>query len=335
MQLLTFNTWHGLGAIGILKMAELEPAAVRAERIRRQHQQLEQSGADIFFLQEVNPLFPRLEQLCEQLGRYHFVGQNDLTGLKVFGYGLPMNLNSGLGIVAHADLNLHKKLGLKLSGGPGFASEDLSWEIVESRYALFAEVTYNQQKLLLVNAHLHHGQEPHPALSANLQKLLEQKKISAQQLAEVELVLEQSRLRRVYEVKKILSQIAELQSSYAGVIVGGDFNCDPGKDVTTLFNERGFTDVVQSSGQPLYSFDREHNSEIFNINLDFKLPVPDFGITALRDVLKAHNFRKTRLDYIFVCKKLLPKVKNVGLWGNFSPSTLNTSDHFGIKLELA
>lgn len=314
-------------------MAQLEPADVYEKRLQLQVEQLAKSGADVFCLQEVNPLFPRLKGLAQRMGQFDFAGQNDLTGLKIFGRGLPLNLNSGLGLLARLEYHLKRVCGLKLSGGFGIATENFSWEVIESRYALFSEIQW-RQKTLIVNAHLHHGQEPHPALAGSLQKLIEQGEITVKQLQIIEDVLETSRLRRVREIRVLLQKIAELRKNYDSVIVTGDFNCDPGKDISTLFEEAGYLDVVSLKGRELYTWDKQANPEIFDFNLNFQLPVPDFGNQKLKEILMAHNQRKTRLDYIFVSQNLGPSVKNVELWGNHQPTSQNTSDHFGLMMEL-
>src|SRR3954453_16925854 len=155
MKVLTFNAWHGLNGKGTLSHGELETPAGRASRLERQVSKLAECGPDLAFLQEVNPLARRLPQLARALSM-KAVSQSDLCGIKIWGQGVPANLASGLVILAKYDLL--KLEGLRLSGSRwSFATPSFSFQLVETRYALLAELTNSPiGRLLIVNTHLHH-----------------------------------------------------------------------------------------------------------------------------------------------------------------------------------
>jgi endonuclease/exonuclease/phosphatase family metal-dependent hydrolase len=326
MKVLTFNAWHGLDGKGTLSHGELETAASRASRLERQVGKLIECGPDLLFLQEVNPLSGRLPQLARAL-RMNAVAQTDLCGIKIWGKGIPANLTSGLVILAKA--GLRKIQGLRLSGSRwSFATRRLSFQLVETRYALLAELTGSPMgRLLVANTHLHHGVEPSPGLLQELQRLLECKIVSAAQRDEILRVLNGARERRARESKRLLDRLEKQMPAYDGVILAGDMNADPDSATMEQFRNRNLVDIVPAG---LNTWDKAANPHIFHLSESFELTVPDFGIAAVRSIIRAHEARPTRLDYILTSKKLSERVRSVTLFGHDMHPEQSISDHFGI-----
>jgi endonuclease/exonuclease/phosphatase family metal-dependent hydrolase len=326
MKVLTLNAWHGLDGKGTLSHGELETAASRASRLERQVGKLFECGPDLVFLQEVNPLSRRLPQLARAL-RMSAVSQTDLCGIKILGKGIPANLTSGLVILAKT--GLRKIEGLRLSGSRwSFATRHLSFQLVETRYALLAELRDSPMgRLLLVNTHLHHGLEPSQGLLEQLQRLLECKIVSAAQGDEILKLLNGARERRARESNRLLDRLEKLTPAYDGVILAGDMNADPDSATIEQFRNRDLVDIVPTG---LNTWDKAANPHIFHLSEKFELTVPDFGIAAVRTMLRAHEARPTRLDYILTSKKLSERVQSVTLFGHDMHPEKSISDHFGI-----
>lgn len=330
MKIVTFNAWHGLNGKGVLRLGELEEPLRRARRLQRQVQMLRELGPDIAFLQEVNPLALRLPALERELTMCG-VGQNDLCGVKIMGRGLPANLSSGMAILARQDLR--KRSGLRLSGSKlSFASTYFSFQVAETRYALLAEANTREfGKLLLVNAHLHHGPEPVPVLLEQLRRLAEERLISDRQYDKVVRELEHARDRRLGEGRRMMDEVATIGRAYDGVIIAGDLNADPESAVVDLIKRSGFFAVVPDT---LRTWDKARNSYNFALSEAFSLPISDFGIPALRAALRDYDHRLTSLDHIFVSRDLCDRVRSVALFGDDLPPDEMTSDHFGVVAEL-
>jgi endonuclease/exonuclease/phosphatase family metal-dependent hydrolase len=326
MKVLTLNAWHGLDGKGTLSHGELETAASRASRLERQVAKLFVCGPDLVFLQEVNPLPRRLPQLARAL-RMNAVSQTDLCGIKIWGKGIPANLTSGLVILAKT--GLRKIEGLRLSGSRlSFATRHLSFQLVETRYALLAELRDSPMgRLLLVNTHLHHGLEPSQGLLEQLQRLFECKIVSAAQRDEILKLLNGARERRARESNRLLDRLEKLTPAYDGVILAGDMNADPESATIEQFRNRDLVDIVPTG---LNTWDKAANPHIFHLSENFELTVPDFGIAAVRTMLRAHEARPTRLDYILTSKKLSERVQSVTLFGHDMHPEKSISDHFGI-----
>src|SRR4051812_45554695 len=226
MKVLTFNAWHGLDGKGTLSQGELEPPAGRACRLERQVWKLSECGPDLAFLQEVNPLPRRLPQLARALCM-NTVSQTDLCGIKIWGKGVPTNLTSGLAILAKYELR--KLEGLRLSGSRwSFAMPHLSFQLVETRYALLAELRNSPMgRLLLVNTHLHHGLEPSQRLLEELQRLFDCNSVRAAPRGRILKLLSGARGPRGRATRPCRGRVENRTAAYDGVILGGDMNADP------------------------------------------------------------------------------------------------------------
>jgi endonuclease/exonuclease/phosphatase family metal-dependent hydrolase len=335
MKLLTFNCWHGLSGPGLVTMKELESSSARAAREHRQLQELAGERADVYFLQELNPLMLRLPRLVQALGGTHKgIVQHDLTGVKILGLGFPTNLNSGLGIVAPSQSDLVKRDGIKLSGSDGFTSSVVSVEIAESRYALVGEVHFANKKVLLINAHLHHGLPLNLESLNKLDRFATQGTITEEQRTQIVEHLQASENRRRSEVEKICDVVTGLRDQVDDVIVAGDFNLEPNDPLMAMFENLGLIDVVKAFEPGLLTFDPAANPEIASANQLFDLDIPDFGFTEIKTLWREQNQLPRRLDYLLMTNALAQKVKTVSLWGKHEISSQNTSDHFGIKVEL-
>jgi endonuclease/exonuclease/phosphatase family metal-dependent hydrolase len=330
MKVLTFNAWHGLDGKGTLSHGELETPAGRACRLERQVWKLSECGPDLAFLQEVNPLPRRLPQLARALCM-NTVSQTDLCGIKIWGKGVPTNLTSGLAILAKYELR--KLEGLRLSGSRwSFATPHLSFQLVETRYALLAELRNSPMgRLLLVNTHLHHGLEPSQRLLEELQRLFDCNIVSAAQRDEILKLLNRARERRARESHRLLDRVEKLAPAYDGVILAGDMNADPESATVKQFRNHDLVDIVPAG---LNTWDKTANPHIFRLSENFELTVPDFGIAAVRSMLRTHESRPTRLDYIFTSKKLSARVQAVNLFGHDMDPEKSISDHFGIYATL-
>src|SRR3954466_14554489 len=99
LKALTLNLWHGLNPFGFIEFKPLESAKNRRIRERAQIHLIKQLEPDLVFLQEVNPAVSRAEEFKKQLG-YAMVHQTVLSGIKLFGRGIPRGLDFGLCILA-------------------------------------------------------------------------------------------------------------------------------------------------------------------------------------------------------------------------------------------
>lgn len=345
MRLLTYNLWHGLSPSSPVAFEALEPAGRLELRRQQQLKLLQELRVDVALLQEVNPYPSRVAEFKKKLGLSEAV-QPDLVGLKLFGVGLPLNLNSALVTLAGASYGLKKLEGVSLSRpGTHWVHRWGSWQLKEERFALLSEAMLpNWGRVLIVNTHLHHGLETTPEFLAEVDRLSDELKLSENLVVELKSRLMAGGQRRLHEMEVLLSAVAKYQRRYEVVLIGGDFNARPGSEVAHLLSEAGFRDVWQEANPNLdgFSFDGTVNvaNHMLAEGFPLTLVVEDLSFSAkVKDALmtlarKQENSAR-RIDHLWVRSgRMGIKAARAELVGLPDAEGLAASDHFGVSVDL-
>lgn len=269
VKVLTYNTLHGLEPSGLTVKAG-ETTEARQARLDLQFRQLSVIQPDIMLLQEVNPLPDMAEQYVAAMKgfslQYAQVHQVDACGVRVApGLAVVPGLNNGLAVLAKAPLRLRKVKGLKLSGGFGRCEDRVGLQTGELRYALIAEVENpaTGRKLLAVSLHLHSGLERNAFFIKKINDAVEQGKLLREDFESIVAAMEQDQERRVGEIRLLVKEIRKLnaEGNYVGVIIGGDFNFEPGDPEYRELEQAGLKDTytIASPESEVYSLDPERN----------------------------------------------------------------------------
>ena len=346
MRFLTFNLWHGLSPSGLVAFEALEPTARRELREKQQVDLLRELKPDFCFFQEVNPIGARAAALSDVLQMKN-VFQPDLVGTKLFGFGLPLNLNSGLLILAAQKWGLQKVGALSLSR-PGFnwVRSWASWQLKEERFALFAETLLPQWgRVLLIDTHIHHGLESTPDFIEKIEKLAADLELPASMITELRARLALGNARREHEIETLIREIERIQSRYEVIAMGGDFNTNPESAVAERLRNFGFRDTWEESPIPGdgsgFTFDAEKNpaNHILQTRFPLSLVLEDLTFSAkikeaLLSLARAQEARPRRIDYLWVKGRSNIKVKLAQLVGQPDKDGLAPSDHFGVMVDL-
>lgn len=326
-------------------MEALEPAGRKVLREQVQIETLKQIEADVHFFQEVNPVAKRASVLAKAVDS-QFDSQGDLAGLKLFGVGFPLNLNSGL-VTA-----VRRKWGMRPGGSISLSRPGLnlvrkwgSWQLKEERFALFSETLLpDWGKVLLVNAHIHHGLEATESLAEDLAKLAEELDLAASAVSELKERLARGNQRRSLELAELFREIDARADRFEAVVVAGDFNSRPESEMAKQFAAHGFRDAWKEANpsDPGYSFDSERNQANHLLQKDFPLTlvVEDLSFSAkvkesLLGMARRHESAPRRIDYIYFRSKSVGlKVKSASLVGVPGPGELAPSDHFGVLADI-
>ena len=339
MILTTYNLWHGLNAKGTLFFEGLEPETRTQLRYEWQLKMFQASASDVLFLQEVNPLRRRTEEI-EALG-FEVFGHADNLGFKIFGGGLPWNLESGVAIAIRKPCLAHFLLALKLSGRYGTVdSPFLSFQTTENRYAVLVEGYFEPiGKVLLVVAHLHHGPEWTDGLALKLLDWAHRHQIAKDLVREVERRLRQGDERRKAEISLLLRTLDPLKSRYQAVVLAGDLNLSPGSSRHQQLLDWGFKDPA-GEREDLLTFDGRNN-ENHLLTKTFELPflAPE-GLQLeerrdLQSILREHDQRPRRIDYVLVFSDNESlKMSDAKLVKAPAGSQVELSDHYGLSITL-
>ncbi len=343
MRFLTFNLWHGLSPASPLAFEALEPSARRRLREQLQIETLKDIKADFCFFQELNPVHTRVEQIKSVL-QMEAQYQPDLTGLKVFGVGMPFNLNSGLAIMGH--LGVKPVAAVSLSR-PGFnwVRKWASWQLKEERFALFSETLIpGWGKVLLVDTHLHHGLEATAAFIEEIDRLAAAHELNSSFMSELKDRINRANSRRNSEMTILLRTLKQFEKRYAGVVLCGDLNAEPDNEIFHPVRELGFRDAWAEAhpGDPGYTFDPINNeaNHILQAHFPLTLIVEDLTFSTkikeqLLQIARKHENRPRRIDYVwFRSNGNKITVKSAALVGKPNQQGLAPSDHFGVCVAL-
>lgn len=349
MKVLSYNVWHSLNGRPSVLMKKLEPESRIQQRQDLQTKNFKAFDPGLMFLQELNPVRSRALQISRSLNLSE-VHQSDNCGVKVFGFGIPSILNSGIAILAKKSWGLTKIGGYKLSGsGLSLCNDWIGFQLSELRYGLLAELSHPALGLLLiVNTHLHHGPSWSLPLERALKLLASEATLTTAQRIKLESRLRAAEQRRLEELQVLTRQINIQYSKkiYQGIILAGDFNMDSGSLEYRFLMDQGYIDawsIDKQSKGPLhdeFTWNSVTNEANHRFGKKFYYPISFDGLglekKALKrvlTVLKQATPSRRRIDYIFVSPSLKDHMTPTQLFGDKPDATsgLMGSDHYGVS----
>ncbi len=346
-KILTYNAWHGL-QVDPYWVRDGESPERNEARFHLQVSQIAREQPDLFFLQEVNPLPGRAEKYVRALKDvgldYSQVHQVDACGLRL-GRRLALipKLNNGLAIFAKTEFRLQRIEGLKILGDLGICRSTWGFQLHELRYALIGEITWpgSRTKYLVATVHQHAG------LEVGAQYVREIADLGSLGVSvgyrEIINAIEQSRAKRKKGLLALVQELDRLKDEqhYGGVIIGGDFNFEPGSPEYRIARRLGLTDTheVATRERALYTFDPQRNFLILDgteprIPRRLQAAMARESSGAREALLAAYRKdwrRPKRIDYIFVNSFLPNTCLKQTLFGlEPGPEGLPASDHYGV-----
>ena len=332
LSVVTFNLWHGLNPTGAFKFDEYDKPGEKDARLNLFLEQARAVDPDILFLQEVNPVPGMSKRIARELG-YDVVFIADNAGMKIGPVGLPVNLRSGLAILAKKGLQLKGLGGKKLSGPFGSCGRFFSFQFLEFRYVQAAIVIFKNQKILLLNTHLHHGLEVTEEFRGIIDQLIKDGKITQGEAQEAIKTGQGASERRRGELSTALKFAQRFDLQNLPVLFAGDFNASPNApELVWLRQQNGFYSVTRDDDPQnlIYTWDPKSNSHT--------LLAADFTpANAFEEFIKKHFSKQVvddrrHLDYIFIKDGSVKfEVVDSGLFGDKPKAERMASDHFGIR----
>lgn len=293
LKITTHNLWHGFGTAGTGRFSSLESTRERKQREREQACVIRDLGADVYLLQEFNGIPRRAPRWAGQL-RMDLHSQLDAVGFKVFGVGYPAHLASGLVTLTRPERRARPLGAISLDQNIfNPMSPFLSLQTREEHFALLDEVIVGGTRILLANVHLH-GDVDGDA-------------------------------RRAREIGVLLDDLDARADDFDLLVVGGDFNADPGEEVARRMIDAGYVDAWTSSrgADPGYTFDETTNP--------LTRTVADRTQAPRTPELAARERRPRRIDYVWIRDpRTLVRVDRIDLIKT-APAV---SDHYGVCVDL-
>ena len=330
LKILTINVWYGLDYVGVISMSELETAEHREARFNSLLIQLREQNADVIYLQEVNPTSSYTKRLADSLD-YDYIYQICNTGVKIFGFGFPSNLDEGIAILARKNLNLKEYKVLKLNGFLGIYSDNFSLHFDEVNFAIIGKINISDLPVYLINTHLTASPPPDSALIARYKIIAKQKGAEKIEIDEAVRQIYSKCFKRKENFDEIIDFTKDLPDNSA-VILGGDFNAIPNSYEILSIPKSIFFDS-QINKIHSYTWLPEGNDNIVKSSPD-NTKNKNFGYTFL-DAL-GNDIPQT-LDYIFLSSSAFRKnnILSSEIVLNKRINGILPSDHFGYAVEVS
>jgi endonuclease/exonuclease/phosphatase family metal-dependent hydrolase len=303
LRVLTYNVWHGLRSGESNKRFPGEEPEDKARRFAAQIGEIERLEPDLLLFQEVNPNQPQARKYAQALG-YDEIHKVTSCGLHLGAiYKIPRNMNEGLAILARPELGL-RRVGAKRLSGNAKCTATFGFQTKESRYALFGEVVVGGRRILVATTHLSSPPFVPSDFEQRLDELVEEGALEVGQREEILSELERKRRRSLAEAQRLLHQIDKRRydrknpDRLRSVILGGDFNAEPGSPAIVAIEEAGFRSVA--AGPAFLTWDPARNHANYELGSRRAEPLPTFGISRVEALLAARRITARQIDHIFV-----------------------------------
>jgi endonuclease/exonuclease/phosphatase family metal-dependent hydrolase len=223
VRLVDYNVWFGLDGNGTFKIGEYENKATRNKRFDFLVSELKKMSPDVIGIQEANELPRYARRLSRHIG-YDSVWKVGNSGLKLFGFGIPVNFIEGDAVLAKRDHCL-KYLGAKRLSGGGIQRDHLSVHTKEVRNVMAAKVMIDGRPLIVFNTHTHFSLIMDETWRKKLDDMVAEGKITGEEKEAILAEMKESHERTESDVLNLTAFVKEITKKYDyPYIIMGDFN---------------------------------------------------------------------------------------------------------------
>ena len=335
--IVNLNAWFGSDCRGIFKFGEYESDRIRNARLENLSISLDNLQPDVIGIQEANKLPAYADNLSKALN-FDSVWKITNSGIKFFGYGIPLNFTAGNTIMARPGHKLTCLDTARLSG-KGIQSKWVSIHFSEIREVVAARAIINGHPIIIFNTQLHYSVLWNEKWITYLRDTIDSFNVSSSEREELLASIHKSRKRREQEIKRLIDFVKKItRQNDDPYVIMGDFNTTAGSpEMRHLIGELNLLDAyrIKNPHDPGYTWDPAKNT---NTGYDGSLFWAN-GVTSKdsKNKLKAHFDRKfgRRIDFVFLSYQFEPDmIQEAHLIFTEPFNGLFISDHFGIQVVL-
>lgn len=337
IKIVNMNVWFGLDARGYRKFGEYESESRRQQRFQMLCAGLQALDPDVIGIQEANKLPQYADKLAARLD-YDTVWKITNSGVKILGFGIPVNFTAGNAVLAKQDYKL-KYIGCRRLSGHGIQTRHLAVHFRELRDVMAARVVINGRPLIIFNTQTHYGLVWNKEGKQTLRDMFAKEAVTKQLQQEILAQVRKSHARRENEIVKLGHFVKKIQAvHHCPYVIMGDFNTSIDTPALSgLIRNLGLLDAYQlkNPDKPGYTWDPGRNT---NAGFDGS-PYWADGVTPRYPLsrLKAmyDNRIPRRIDFIFLSYQFKPDmIKNARRVFTKAKNNLYASDHFGVEVVL-
>ncbi len=292
LKAMTLNAWSGLTYRGLLRMGYFEPEEARLNRFEGLVAEIERLKPDIIGINEANPLPCYCDELSRRTG-YDSIWHMGVSGLRLGGFGIPVNLREGDVVLAKKGLGLEFIGRIKLAG-PGIVRQGFSVHTGDLTQAILCRISMEGKDVYVCTTHWHATLGPDSIERAGLLKRTYG--YSGKELGRVIKTINRDISWKMREARGTIKLLTKKVPAGSPVILMGDLNAEPDRPDLECLRLNGFHEAIP--GGPGFTWDPEANANLIKYypeNLDKRFD-------SLYDHLRAvyeKTFRRT-IDYIMV-----------------------------------
>jgi endonuclease/exonuclease/phosphatase family metal-dependent hydrolase len=332
LRILDLNSWHGLYARTWVRVEKLETDEARERRTLALIEGVRALAPDVIALQECFPQPGFAERVATVLG-YDHVSQVSNAGLRIFGTGYPLGVESGEGstILARPGLGL-RSLGRKALSGFGYTGHRVSLQVVDKRMALACALEIDKKPLIVVTFHVRYDWATRKGFDDAWAALRAKGVVEGDAPDKLVRSTVNNMTRRDAELETFAGWVEKLVAD-TPFVLAGDLNIDDdAPQLQALAARLGASSALQLVKDDRPTWDPANNP---NIGPSASFVHPDNTSKDLSGLVGAyHDQLAQRPDHVFLAKGLESKLVEARVVLEKPIDGVFASDHYGILTTL-
>lgn len=337
INLVTINVWFGMDGRGVYKIGDYENQARKNARFTALISSLKEINPDVVAIQEANQLPGYARKIARTLD-YDAVWKVQNSGVKIMGFGIPVNFTAGNVILAKKDHFLKYLSSHRLSGR-GIQFNCFSVHFKEMRNAMAAMVEIDGHPILFFNTQTHFSLILQEKWERTVDSMFDRRQITAHEKKAIKKHMRASHNRTEQDIFKMLEFIKQITQKYDyPYVVMGDFNTTlKSEAMASMVSELGLLDPFRIKNPDVngYTWDPQRNTNTAFDSSYFWADgkTPRNPLKRLTAEFDANTPR--RIDFIFLSKHFsADMIQQANLIFDAPVDNLFISDHFGIQVVL-
>jgi endonuclease/exonuclease/phosphatase family metal-dependent hydrolase len=337
IKLVDINVWFGMDGHGWWKIGDYETRQRKDARLRGLVSGLKALDPDVITIQEANKLPAYARHIARALD-YNAAWKVQNSGIKLLGFGIPLNFTAGNVILAKKDHHLKYLTSQRLSGR-GFVSNSFAFHFKEIRNAMVSLVEIGGRPVLIFNTQTHFSLIWEQKWDKAVDDLLADGNITEGRHKRMKRNLLDSHNRTEQDIVGMLGFIKQIVKKYDfPYVVAGDFNTTLRSEaLNRMVNELGLLDPFQihnpeSNG---YTWDPRRNTNTAFDGSKFRTDGKTLRDPLQRLTAEFDAGTPRRIDFIFLSQHFhTDMIQRANLVFTQPVDNLYVSDHFGVEVVL-